>query len=297
MKKFLFILLILLPFFVDAKETITIIYGFSASDNFANYGRTLAEESNRIQNKYNFVFDVKPGGGQTIAVNYVTNTKNTVFQTGSAYWVRPLFYPQESYDVYSLRTIMTQCEVPFGIASVRYPNWESVPQDRPLTIGTPGVGVVGELIAIEIQKRYPNLTLIPYKSTTESIVATVGGQVDFTIGFPADLERFNQSHSLQILGITGTNSSRYKLLSQQGFDKNLENMNSRSSIMVPVSWSKTKTIEIRSILIKAEQSQSVRNSYALDYCIPFQIPEKQLETWQNQQNAIWTQMVKRIRKD
>ena len=42
----------------SAKETIQIIYGFSAADNSANYSRNLAEEANKIQDKYNFVFQL-----------------------------------------------------------------------------------------------------------------------------------------------------------------------------------------------------------------------------------------------
>ena len=93
MKKILAILLSAFALAANARENVTIIYGFSAADNASNYSRNLAEEANKIQDKYNFMFDVKPGAGQVIAFNYVKDTPNTVFMTSGAYWLRPNFYP------------------------------------------------------------------------------------------------------------------------------------------------------------------------------------------------------------
>ena len=61
MKKLVIALLCSLALTAQAqtRETVTIIYGFSAADSSANYGRNLANEANKLQNKYNFLFDVK----------------------------------------------------------------------------------------------------------------------------------------------------------------------------------------------------------------------------------------------
>ena len=50
MKKLL-IALLFLATMAQAKETVTIIYGFSPADTQANYSRSLVEEANRIQDK------------------------------------------------------------------------------------------------------------------------------------------------------------------------------------------------------------------------------------------------------
>ena len=140
MKKILALLLTAVALTAQAKENITIIYGFSAADNSSNYSRNLAEEANKIQDKYNFVFDVRPGAGQVVAFNYVKDTPNTIFMTSGAYWLRPNFYPTQSYDVHEMRTIMTQCSVPFAVASGKYTNWKEVPKDQPITIATSEIG-------------------------------------------------------------------------------------------------------------------------------------------------------------
>jgi hypothetical protein len=38
---------------VYAKETITITYAWGPGDSVANYHRTIANEANKVQNKYN----------------------------------------------------------------------------------------------------------------------------------------------------------------------------------------------------------------------------------------------------
>jgi len=296
MKKILALLLCSLALTANAKETINIIYGFSAGDNVANYARNLAEEANKIQDKYQFTFDVKSGAGQVVAVNYVKNTPNTIFMTSGAYWVRPNFYPNESYDVHEFRTIMTQCSIPFAVASSKFASWKDVPTDRPLTVGTSGLGVVSHLTAVQLQTRYPKITVVPFKSTTDALVAAAGGQIDFGIGFLGDLAHWSEGGKLNILGTTGPKPvGGYPNLSGQGFPAVLSKMNSMHNLMVPKSWSDAKAHEIREILVKAENTRSVRIAYNLDYCEPVQIPENKLQSWFDDQNSTWTSLTKGVK--
>jgi tripartite-type tricarboxylate transporter receptor subunit TctC len=301
MKKIIVALLVALSLTAQARETITIIYGFSAADNSANYSRNLAEEANRIQDKYNFVFDVKPGAGQVVAFNYVKNTPNTIFMTSGAFWLRPNFYPTQSYDVNEFRSIMTQCSVPFAVASGKYNDWKDVPKDRPITIATSGLGVVSHLTALQILKNYPNATIIPFKSTVDALVATMGNQVDLAVGFVGDVEKYSSETSrvkLTILGTTGPKYvGKYPNLSSQGFSAALAKMNTPYTFMVPTSFNEEKAREIREILLKVENKKSVRDSYALDYCQPFQIAEKDLKAWWDDQNRYWTSLTVGVKID
>ena len=292
MKKILATLLMAFALTAQAKETITIIYGFSAADNVANYSRILADEANKLQDRYTFIFDVRPGAGQVVAVNHVKSTPDTIFMTSGAFWVRPNFYPNESYNVNDFKTIMTQCSTPFSVASVKYKSWNDIPKDKELTIATSGLGVVSHLTATQIRTRFPKLTVVPFKSTTDAILAVAGGQVDLGVGFLGDLERWTSESSrvkLTILGVTGpTPIGPYANLSSQGFPAVFSKMNTTHNLMIPTSWSKEKSHEIREILVKAEQSRTVRNAYKLDYCDPLQIPENKLQSWFDEQNALWS---------
>ena len=71
MKKLLAVVLATFALMATAKENITIYYSWSAADVAANFHRQLAIEANKVQDKYNFIFDVKPGAGGSIASNYI----------------------------------------------------------------------------------------------------------------------------------------------------------------------------------------------------------------------------------
>jgi len=78
---------------INAKEVVTIYYGWGPADSLANVSRTLADEANKIQNKYTFIFDSKPGAGGAVAAEYVKRTPNTILATSSAFFIRPNLYP------------------------------------------------------------------------------------------------------------------------------------------------------------------------------------------------------------
>jgi tripartite-type tricarboxylate transporter receptor subunit TctC len=300
MSKILGIILFVFAMSATAKETVTIIYGFSAADNAANYSRTLAEEANRIQNKYTFVFDVRPGGGQTVAVNYIHNAPNTVFMTAGSFWLRPALYPNpsESWNINDWHLLMTQCAAPFGVASVKYKSWKEVPTDQRLTVAIAGLGTYTHIIALQLFKNYPNMEFIPYKSTADGMLATVSGQIDFVIGFLGDQKNWTHSGSqikLNILGTTGKGAGGYPSLVSQGFPEVLTKLDTTHNLMVPNTFGTAKTKEIRDILVRAEKSKIVRDSYAIDYCTPVTIPENKLDDWFNDQNKTMSSLAKGIK--
>ena len=64
MKKLIALLsLLVLATVAQAQEKITILYAFSPSDTTGNFSRILSAEANKLQNKYEFIYDAKPGAG------------------------------------------------------------------------------------------------------------------------------------------------------------------------------------------------------------------------------------------
>ena len=184
-----------LAFAATAKETITIVYSWTAADGPANYSRSIIEEANRLQNKYTFIFDTKPGAGGSLAANHVRNTPNTILATASAFFVRPNFFPNESYDLTAYKEIYLQCTAPVAVTAIKYKTWAEVPQDRPITIGVSGLGTTTHLFATQIQARYPNLTVIPFKSTSESLLSVASGNTDLHVAFLGEVVNWSVGKS------------------------------------------------------------------------------------------------------
>jgi tripartite-type tricarboxylate transporter receptor subunit TctC len=102
------------------KETITMYYSWTAADTAANFYRTLADESNKLQNKYNFIFDAKPGAGGTVAASATLNNPNSVWINSSAAFIRPNLFPTESHNMADFRSLMPMCVAPFVVTSIKY---------------------------------------------------------------------------------------------------------------------------------------------------------------------------------
>jgi tripartite-type tricarboxylate transporter receptor subunit TctC len=277
-----------------AKETVTIYYAWSAGDTIANYGRTLAEEANKIQDKYTFIFDTKPGAGNAIAANFVKANSNTILFTSSAFFIRPNFYPNESYNIADFRGLMPFCYGPMAVSSFKYKSWAEVPKDKPLNIGVSGLGVTSHLISLQIIEKYPNMQAVPFKSVNEAMLGMISGNLDFTVGFIGEAEQWakeGNKQKLNVLGITGTQTvNGFKPLASLGFNPVLKQSNVPHHLVVPASISADKFAEWRAILTKAQTAQSVQDSYKVDSCRYTTLKDSELDTWFTQQTEHWKKL-------
>ena len=300
MKKILAILLSTFALPAQARETVTIVYAWSASDVAANFSRTLAEEANKIQNKYTFIFDTKPGAGAAIATVYVANTPNTILATSSALWIRPNFFPNESYDVSQYRELIPNCDAPLVIVSKKYQTWKAVPADQPLTIAVSGLGITTHLVATQVAKKYPNMIVVPFKSTTDATLSVLGGVTDFGVAFIGDIDQYVNANSsknqLYALGITGDQADgKISTLISLGFPQILSQMNAPSHLVIPNTVSDAKSKEWHSILMQAGRSPAVLTAYATDHCRPLnQMSEDKLQPWFHKNNSIWKEITSGI---
>lgn len=296
MKKLLVSLLAALSLSVSAREAITIVYSWTPADTAANFYRSLAAEANKIQNRYNFVFDARPGAGGSIAANYVANQPNTVLATASAFFIRPNFFPNESHDIGQFRSLFPQCSAPAVISSKKYRTWDEVPTDRLVSIGMSGMGTTTHLIATQIAKKYPNLIIVPFKSTSEALVSVLSGNTDMSVNFMGDSAQHMSSGRIFVLGATGTKTvNGVRPLSSQGFTKDLELMDIPAQILVHNSFPTAKAQEIRSIFLEAGRSQAVLDSYKADFCQSNnQMLDKDIQPWYNKQTQDWRRLTQGV---
>lgn len=303
MNKLLALMLVTLSLTVSAKENITLAYSWTAADNAANFYRALTEEANKQQSAYTFVFDAKPGAGGTVAANFTNNNPSTtLWINSSAAFIRPNLFPAESHSMADFRSILPMCVSPFVINSARYKTWKEVPRDAKLSIGMSGLGTTTHLVSLQIAKNYPNMQVVPFKSTSEALLNVLNGSVDFSVGFHGDSEQYTRPGSVkQIywLGQTGDYSIKgTELLSNLGFSKDLASMSTPQQIFASRKMSDTKFHEIRKILVEASRAKSVRDANAADNCVPNnQMPDAQLDNWFNSQLVQWRRLTQGVKLD
>jgi tripartite-type tricarboxylate transporter receptor subunit TctC len=273
MKRILAILLLCITTAAHAAETVTIVYSWTAGDLAANYYRALSESANKIQKRYNFIVDYKPGAGGAVAAVHVAKTPDTILATSSAFFIRINLYPESGYNLDNYQGLMPICFGPFAISSARYRSWREVPTDRRLTIGVSGLGTTTHLTALQIQQRYPLLDVIPFKSTSEATMAALSGQTDFAVNLMGDSAQYEKDNPtrarLYVLGTGGRQSVNNKpLLINQGFDTNMARMGSPAQLIVPTSTPAEKYADWRRIMQQAMQTNRVKQAIDDDYCAP-----------------------------
>ena len=277
---------------VSAKETWTIVYSWQPSDPAAGFYRTLIEEANKSQQKYRFVIDFKPGAGGSIAARHVESTPNTILANSSALFIRPLFFPESSHTVANFRSLMPMCVAPMLVFSGKYKSWNEVPKDKPLTIGMSGLGTTTHLVATQIAVKYPNINIIPFKSTSEALSSTVAGNTDFSVGFLGETNPWLtpvNGRQVYVLGVTGKdNLNNIKPLTTYGFPEVLSRMSSHQQLFASRKMPDTQFNEIREIFVASAKHHAVISANALDFCKPnSQMPTSEIDHWFNIQLVTW----------
>jgi tripartite-type tricarboxylate transporter receptor subunit TctC len=297
MKKILLALLLtIVAGSVTAKEVITIYYAWGPGDSVANYHRTLANEANQLQSKYTFVFDTKPGAGGSIASNFVQNTPNSILAHSTAFFVRPNVYPNESYDLNLFKEQYVHCMAPMAVTTAKYKNWKEVPTDAKLSVGISGLGVTTHLAALQLQQKYPNMTIVPFKSTNDSMLSMVSGHTDFHIGFISEAEQWSSNKDnigkrIIVLGITGTkNIAGYNTLVSEGFSPSFAQMNVGHHLVVPSRTDSVRSKEFYDIFAQAAKTPAVRKAYAVDYCEPQSVAYNDLPKFYKFHTEYWKKL-------
>lgn len=299
MKKLLAILMATFALAATAKENITIFYAWGPGDSVANYHRTIANEANKIQDKYNFVFDTKPGAGGVIASRHVLGTENAILAHSTAFFVRPVVFPNESYDLSKFKEQYVHCMAPMAVTSTKYKSVKDVPANA--SVGISGLGVTTHLAAVELQKKYPQLNIVPFKSTNDSMLSMVSGQTDLHIGFISEAEQWskdnaNSERKVTVLGITGTKVvNGYTPLVKQGFDHSFADMNVGHHMLVPTTVSEEQRKEIHAIMAKAAKTEAVRAAYAVDYCEPQAVPATSLDKFFEFHTNYWKKLASQVK--
>lgn len=274
----------------QAQQTISIVWPFGMGDTQAQYSRSLVEELNKNQKKYNFILENRPGAGATIGAKHVAATPNSVLSASTAFFVRPNFYPEESHSVSDFRPLMTQCAAPMVIVSKKYRNWTEVDRNKPLNIGISGLGATSHLMAMEIIKRYPNAQPVPYKGTREASMDVVAGNLDMSVAFLGEVEGFLDKGDLYALGISGRRAVRgVPTLESQGFSGVGEVVNMHS-LQVPKSMPEAQYTELRGMVVQAARADSVQRAYAVDYCEPSNLDAAATQRWFDGQIALWKRL-------
>jgi tripartite-type tricarboxylate transporter receptor subunit TctC len=188
---------------------------------------------------------------------------------------------------------------PMAVTSTKYKTVKDVPSNA--SVGISGLGVTTHLAALELKKRYPDLNIIPFKSTTDSMLSMISGQTDLHIGFISEAEQWSKENTasdrkVTVLGITGNKVvNGYQPLARQGFDASFADMNVGHHLLLPATVSEEKRKEFHAIFARAAQAPSVRAAYAVDYCEPQTVTYDGLDKFFNFHTNYWRKLASAVK--
>lgn len=280
----------------QARETIQILYGFSAGSGPASNARLLADEANRLQNKYLFVFVNKPGAGGSIAANSVASSPdNSVVSMSSSFVIRPYYEKNErTHNLNEFTPILVQATgSPLFLVSGQYKTLKSLTAKSNFTVGVSGVGSISHLVATDLFKNYPGANIVNFKSMPEAVLAAAGKHIDAAVGVYTDVAPLLEANKLKVLGYTGTVAMPAfpnLLLSKQGMP-GATNLTANYAVYASTNMNPIKFKEIREILVEANKSESVINGYRAVQLVPANLNITESEVWYSLQRRYWQKQI------
>jgi tripartite-type tricarboxylate transporter receptor subunit TctC len=202
-------------------QQIPIVWPFSVGSNQVNFIRTIIDDANRKQNKYNFYVEFKPGAGGTVAAQYVDNYKSVaLLSISSSFFVRPHYYPTESHKVENFKPVLIECTgQPLAIISKKFTSIDELKNQKRLTIGA-NHGSLTEALVRQLQQVLPDteLTLVPYSGTVAGTQEVLADRLDLNVELPAEAMQHVEAGKLNVIGISGTKDHKnMRSFNSQGF--------------------------------------------------------------------------------
>ncbi len=276
-KKFITLLMTivaLMPIIGFAANEIQVpgVWGFTPASTQGSYIRALFEQANIDQNKYQFIFENRPGAGGALATNYVLSHSKTlmVLAHSPALFIRPYLYPETTtYTFNQIKPVMVMAISPTALLTKGRPLEQLVSQDT-INIGTAGTGssthLMAEAFAGEIHKRYPNkiIQMVHFPSTNEAYLSVMGGHIDACFEYMGDAVA-KATKDVTVIGITGkTKIKDYVLLKDAGYPE-MEYMVLPFALFVAADTPSDVIAELATILLRAERVDSVQRLYKSDF--------------------------------
>jgi tripartite-type tricarboxylate transporter receptor subunit TctC len=186
----------------NAQSVVPIFWPFSLASTHATMVRTVADELNKTQKDYTFVFVHKPGAGGSIAANSLLNHQGpAIMAATSSFFIRPNLYPAASHDLSKFNTIGSYCNnQPIALISSKYKTLADI-KNKAVNIGVIP-GSITHLAALSYGKASrTDLNTVFYQGTPEITKDVLGGHLDIGVDFLSAATQF--SGKVNVLGISG----------------------------------------------------------------------------------------------
>jgi tripartite-type tricarboxylate transporter receptor subunit TctC len=298
LRKFIVAAVLACSLSAQAAERITFMVGFSAASSLANNTRLLCQEMNRIQNKYEFVAEFKPGAGGAIGSNYVLqNPKNTITVGSSTFFLRSNFDRATGYDIDSFQGVFVQViGTPVALYSSKYSSLSELRQSNKVSTGISGYGSHSNLLSTILANTGTTVDIINYPSLVDATKDVSGKHLDSSWNWLNDVEPQVEAGKTKILAITGTRSiNGYPTFASLGV-KGFENVSASYGVYASAEMPADRVREMYEIIKQAHRNSEIQESYTKQYFTT--TPEMsfaETQAWYRQQARFWRDQAAKVK--
>lgn len=157
---------------VYARETISIVFPYTPTHGTTPVFYPLIEEANKLQDKYNFVFETKPGGDGILALNYMNQSPaNRVSIIAPGFVENADTGKVNESDYVHVAGLGDMCMGVFSKYGDEKIGFASYKKGDEITIGGVGWGNGSHLIGLSVGEKY-NIPVrnIVFKSNREGLI-------------------------------------------------------------------------------------------------------------------------------
>lgn len=258
MSKFVLLLLSLFSTVSFAKESITLYLGTSASAPTVPVYIKTVDVANKIQNKYEFQIEFRPGANGALALRAMDNDPANKLAT-----VAPAFIENvksgllKEADYVPISSQGDACWAVIANVGNTEKGIESLKGLKEVVVGGTGYGNAAHITSIMIGEKYGfDVRYIVYKANFDALVTMAGtGEINLVLERVVNFKNFKtRNPNLQILGINcstrNSEMKNVKTLHEQGIDSPTIFF----AILANVKMPESKRKEISSILQKAQDN-------------------------------------------
>jgi len=298
LRKFIVAAVLACSLSAQAAERITFMVGFSAASSLANNTRLLCQEMNRIQNKYEFVAEFRPGAGGAIGSNYVLqNPKNTITVGSSTFFLRSNFDRATGYDIDSFQGVFVQViGTPVALYSSKYSSLSELRQSNKVSTGISGYGSHSNLLSTILANTGTTVDIINYPSLVDATKDVLGKHLDSSWNWLNDVEPQVEAGKTKILAITGTRSiNGYPTFASLGV-KGFENVSASYGVYASAEMPADRVREMYEIIKQAHRNSEIQESYTKQYFTT--TPEMsfaETQAWYRQQARFWRDQAAKVK--
>jgi tripartite-type tricarboxylate transporter receptor subunit TctC len=274
MNKILFLLSLLISTATLADPVKVVIYwGWPNQQAQTPYYRTMLDQANLDQKKYEFVLEIRPGAGGGIAAKAATDDKDSprrvvLLAHSNAFFVRPYLYPDlAGYSFDQFRPVMIQGHANLGLVVTSGKTMEQLLSQKELRIGTSGAGSFNHMLVERLTRTIfasKDTTVVHFTSQNDALIAVAGGHIDTVFAFRPDIQGNNRLSMAAIIGRKSYPGT--PLLANYGVPA-LADASVNWFILAKRDLPIGTLQEIQQILLKAEQNPLTQKTYEFNQLV------------------------------